>query len=462
MKLQKGKRKCFAVLLIVVFVLWEPSLSKADFFERDLYSWNRRICMYSFKEVSVKRQDPESKGKFRIRCYLNGGSFKKEVLGDDTEKLLIHERFPDGGIICYTKEDLPFLLETPEREGFNFAGWYSDSNYTKKVRQIDEDALEVSKLYAKWTKCIDGNQSVQMYSYQNQNTLALEQSVRILKDCRYDFLINVQIPGMPSTREDDVREKKIADAGQCPQGICITEDYLLISSYSSTDESPGGIHIFDRQTGSYLAALGMKEDSHLGGLAYDGEAVWVCHSKSKTLERIPYMFIWQIASIKPRAMVDCSALFREYHVLNEPSCIAYDDGKLWVATHTKLFNSKMISYQVTEGGLRPADTYRIPDKVQGIVFDEEGRVYISSSYGRKKSSYLKVYASVDDLNKKPGKPMIKVEMPPCSEEIAFAEEKIYVLFESAGEKYLEGTDGKGKSTAPIDQILTIEKNSVLQ
>ena len=29
------------------------------------------------------------------------------------------------------------------------------------------------------------------------------------------------------------------------------------------------------------------------------------------------------------------------------------------------------------------------------------------------------------------------------------------MFESAGEKYLEGTDGKGTSLSPIDKILEI-------
>ena len=32
---------------------------------------------------------------------------------------------------------------------------------------------------------------------------------------------------------------------------------------------------------------------------------------------------------------------------------------------------------------------------------------------------------------------------------------LYVLFESAGEKYLEGTDGKGQSLSPIDKLLMI-------
>lgn len=460
MNLQKVRKKCFAVLLIIVFVIQEPSLSKADYFERDLYQWNRRACMYSFKEETVKQQDPELTGEFRICCYLNGGSFREEDLNANEGEMYLHDEFPGSGIISYTKENLPLLLAVPEKEGFNFAGWYTDSSYATKIKQIDEDAFEINKLYAKWTKCINGNQSVQMYSYQNSS--ALDQTSKKLKNCRYEFLSDIQIPGMPSTRENDVRENIIADASQCPQGICITEDFLLISSYSSADESLGGIHIFDKKTGRHLAALGMKGDSHLGGLAFDGEAVWVCHSRNNTLECIPYAFIRQIAAIEPQSMVDCSAMFREYHVLNEPSCIAYNDGKLWVATHTKFLNSKMISYQVTRNGLRQADSYRIPDKVQGIAFDESGRVYISTSYGRKNSSYLKVYASIDDLNRQPGRPMIKVEMPPCSEEITLTEEKIYVLFESAGEKYLEGTDGKGKSIAPIDEVLSLWKSSVLQ
>ena len=35
------------------------------------------------------------------------------------------------------------------------------------------------------------------------------------------------------------------------------------------------------------------------------------------------------------------------------------------------------------------------------------------------------------------------------------EDNLYVLFESAGEKYLEGTDGKGQSLSPIDKLLII-------
>lgn len=65
--------------------------------------------------------------------------------------------------------------------------------------------------------------------------------------------------------------------------------------------------------------------------------------------------------------------------------------------------------------------YNIPSKVQGIAFDSQGAVYLSTSLGRSNSSYLKVYSSLIALNQSPSTPSVKVEMPPCSEEIAIVD-----------------------------------------
>ena len=51
-------------------------------------------------------------------------------------------------------------------------------------------------------------------------------------------------------------------------------------------------------------------------------------------------------------------------------------------------------------------------------------------------------------------------MPPCSEGISIADSNMYVVFESANEKYFEGTDGKGMSTSPIDKLLQVEVASL--
>lgn len=305
---------------------------------------------------------------------------------------------------------------------------------------------------------LDGDYSVQSYPYQSRR---LSETEKHLKDCDYSFLQDVAIPGMPSTREEDARENRITDTGQCLQGLCLAGDFLLVSSYSSGDcESLGCIYVFEKETGDYRATLGMKEKSHLGGLAFDGEYVWVCHSGSRALELIPYSFIRRLAAEGPREVVDVSSLFEERRISNTPSCIAYYDGRLWVATHTKLFRSRMTAYRATRKGLVEDGSYRIPDKVQGIAFDEEGRVYVSTSYGRKNSSYLKVYESAEQMDRRPGRPAARVEMPPCSEEIDLDGGQLYVLFESAGEKYFEGTDGKGRSISPIDKVLSVPARSV--
>ena len=55
---------------------------------------------------------------------------------------------------------------------------------------------------------------------------------------------------------------------------------------------------------------------------------------------------------------------------------------------------------------------------------------------------------------------MKVEMPPCSEEVAFSNGSLLVLFESASEKYFEGTDGNGVSKSPIDTLLEIDTASL--
>ena len=74
--------------------------------------------------------------------------------------------------------------------------------------------------------------------------------------------------------------------------------------------------------------------------------------------------------------------------------------------------------------------------------------------------YLKVYASLLTLTKHPNEPSAKVEMPPCSEEIAIADDNVYVLFESASLRYFEGTDGKGNSRSPIDKVLEVTVASI--
>ena len=344
-------------------------------------------------------------------------------------------------------------LVEPYKFGYAFAGWFIDSNYRYKVTSLRYKEGQPYVLHAKWNRKVDNINSVENYSYDSGHTL---------KDCDYSFLYDINIPGMPGTKEKDFLNNLIFSPSQCPQGLCIAKDFILVTSYSEGEECPGELIVFDRKSGEYLFTLAMDPVSHLGGIAFDGENIWVCNSSEKSIERLSYDFVENMARKNSGGLINAIDVVDIYKVDNIPSCITYFRNRLWIGTHTKVFKSNLVAYHFNkeDDSLNRLSSYRIPARVQGIAFDDYGKVYLSTSYGRKSSSYLKVYRSLTEMDSKTRNPYKSIEMPPCSEEVDIDGDTIYMIFESAGEKYFEGTDGKGSSDSPIDKILTIDIDSL--
>lgn len=381
--------------------------------------------------------------RLMILYQLNGGenSWMNATYLDGNEELLLHK---------------------PHRNGFSFEGWYLDSSFKRSITRIYSWQMGYIRLYAKWNDGIDNYGNVEDYPYSSSGTNR-GQTIR-LKDCVYDFCEDVNIPGMPSTQNDSILNSFIFSESQCPQGLCITEEFYLMTSYSQEEDRMGELLVFDRYTGEILVTLGMDEQSHLGGIAYDGKNVWICNSKNRTLERISYDFIQLMARKNKGKVIDARSMVDAFSVDNVPSCITYNHGRLWVATHTIVMNSKMIAYyyDAKSNSLKALNEYAIPSQVQGITFSENGEVILSTSYGRTRSSYLKIYRSTVELSAKPNRPFVQIEMPPGSEEVDYANEQIFCVFESAGNKYYLGTDGRGTSICPLDKILVISMDSILK
>lgn len=303
---------------------------------------------------------------------------------------------------------------------------------------------------------IDNYKNVINYQYESISNLQFGQTTFHLKDIAFSFFEEIDVAGMPDTQSIILEEN--LDDEQYPQGICMTEEFVFVTSYSDNKDVLGECMVFDRMTGELLVTLGMDKNSHLGGIAFDGKNIWVCNSSKMAIERLSYSFIRHAVSNNKGSFVNVTNMVEIYTVSNIPSSIAFYNGSLYVATHTKWSNSKMISYVYDEfrNVLGKEFVYKIPSKVQGIAFDEYGGIFLSTSYGRKNSSYIKKYASIYVMTRDVEDYLFTIEMPPCSEGIALFETKLYILFESAGKKYLEGTDGNGKSTAPLDKILIID------
>lgn len=359
----------------------------------------------------------------------------------------------------YISEKLGYIY-MPYRYGYRFLGWYLDPDFQKRVLRLEVSPGKAIGLYARWSRKIDNRMNVEKYEYLSEKSGI--QNAIYLKECDYSFCEDINIPGMPGTKEMDFFNNYIFSEAQCPQGLCFTHEYALVTSYSDESGCLGELMVFERESGRYLITLGMDANSHLGGITFDGENVWVCNSRNMTLERISYDFIQLMAEENTGKVIDATSVVDAYDISNTPSCITFSNGRLWIASYNNIWESTVKAYMFDENQdvLTPLNEYSIPSRVQGIAFGGDGKVYLSTSLGRTNSSYLKIYNSVVKMSSQPNQPDIQVEMPPGSEEIDILDDSLYVIFESAGQRYLEGTDGKGLSISPIDKILRIETSSI--
>lgn len=290
---------------------------------------------------------------------------------------------------------------------------------------------------------INNVQNVENYKYRLNNRKTRSINEVALKDLNYHF----------------IEEVVFLEKNELPQGLCITEDYIIISSYYESDKKLGKLKVYSKENGNHLISLGVDGKSHLGGITFDGKYIWICNSDKMTLERISYEIVKELIVEHRGKTIDVREHIDMYHVNNRPSCVTYYNGLLYVTSHTIMNSGKMIGYIYDDkiDNLEEVVCLEVPPKVQGVAFTEQGEVVLSVSYGRIRSSYVKVYQSLQMMNHDINNYQKCIELPPCSEGIFYCDDKIYIIFESAATKYFEGTDGKGKSNSPIDKILVIEK-----
>ncbi|WP_253295778.1 YncE family protein [Enterococcus raffinosus] len=87
-----------------------------------------------------------------------------------------------------------------------------------------------------------------------------------------------KIPGLYEAKSLNLVTNGIANSRtMTPQGVAVTENYLLISAYSHDHQDHSVIYLLDRQTHRYIKTVVLPGRPHLGGIAYDPkhQRVWV-------------------------------------------------------------------------------------------------------------------------------------------------------------------------------------------
>lgn len=214
---------------------------------------------------------------------------------------------------------------------------------------------------------VDSASSIQNFDYatqvkaaQNEYKSSPSTVIKKLTDYPYTIITKYAIPGLAPTADDDLTKGYIQCNNLCPQGFYFAGDYLLTTAYCMDDIHNSCIFIYNKNSGAYLRTIVLDQKSHVGGVAYDGENVWICHAGDKALECISYKELKNYASGKQGMVARNTVTLKAINT--KPSAVTYNeaDGRLWVAEYVSLPKYKdgkipyMAAYQYEDGELVPA------------------------------------------------------------------------------------------------------------
>ena len=301
-----------------------------------------------------------------------------------------------------------------------------------------------------------------------------------------------QYPDLAKTGELSVVIPGLKE-GWIPQGITWLEEqgWFLFAGYHSDNRASALIAV-NADNGAVVKSVRLR---NVDGSPYTGHAGGVCATEHDIYvannHRLYRLSIPVFLSLPPQA--DC-AFEQEIPVPNNASYCSYTDGMLWVGefqygtsymtdpSHKlKLdrdtLQAWLCGYKLNDGHLSdqalsgetaiPDVIFETTERIQGMALFNS-QIWLSQSYGRKNSSSLIRYADLrvndPDMHVSVGGLEVpvwfltdrriedKIISPPMTECICTAGDSLYVLFESAAEKYM---DPSNASRSPMDRIVRI-------
>lgn len=305
------------------------------------------------------------------------------------------------------------------------------------------------------------------------------------------------IPGLVETVYHDKEELKDS-IYYIPQGICRTDDYILVTAYHNgktgliEQESNKGwkgiLYVIDADTHEYLTTLALPQSYHNGGIAFDGSRVWFCGDTKDSylkdgdpfVQCMDYSRLKEIVTgiLKDNRLDDgcigAEDFSEKIMINNKPSFLECTDGFLWVGTYINNDPTDNSGYAVgypikEEAGKTKLDKLHvkringIPSSAQGMDIDGNDLYVSSSGHGGEnymKSSYVSLFDITPLMNGEnlldlQGQSLKSVEVPKMNEELLVDENSIYLVFEAASEQFLANLpDGmKTDRILPLDKVL---------
>lgn len=239
-----------------------------------------------------------------------------------------------------------------------------------------------------------------------------------------------------------------------PQGLCIAGDYLLVTAYDYEKEHNSVIYVMsndDVKNRRLLSTIILPDKNHVGGIAFDGEYVWVARSVSKEIGAI------KLSDIEEAAKHEVFSLgyYKKVKCLTTASFITCYDGKIWVGLYDSAKNATLQGFELDRETMTLSlkCTVTVPKKCQGAAFAERnGRTYLitSSSYGRNLPSYIRVYEFSYNGETADTRLINKFTLPPMTEEVEVCGDHLLIMTEAPASEYSVGS--ANRCINPMDRI----------
>jgi hypothetical protein len=231
-----------------------------------------------------------------------------------------------------------------------------------------------------------------------------------------------------------------------PQGLGYdpSTDELLTTYYSSPDGTPdrdAGIllSIQDRATGNEVLSALLAGPDHGGGVAIDGDHVWVTSSDG-------YVYLYSMADIK--AANGASVQPQTRFPVPASAYLTVHRGRLYLGSFDEEDPGSVYSVPLGADGQPsgpPVFEATAPPRSQGLAVTDEGLVF-STSWGRKNPSELISISHSGEVE--------HLTAPNMSEGLVIVNGQVYVVYESGASAYqYDGNHPSNHITiTPLDAI----------
>ena len=287
------------------------------------------------------------------------------------------------------------------------------------------------------------------------------------------------VPGLKATKTLKKGTEGTPDmcTSMTPQGLAVTEKYILISAYCKTKEHNSVIYVMDKESHQFIKEIVLGNRSHVGGMAYDrmNHILWVTGQGAT----------WAQANAITLSHLESYALSEEYkpiefdmsynlYRIKRASFMTYHDGALFVGFFTQdnasviekylinadgtLYEKEDMNLKRTVGVVDPVacavSMQVISGKVQGMAFFNN-KILLTISWGILPSEVqIFNYSRYGILSTSEACKTIK--FPERLEQIYQDGDSIYALFESGAYAY------RMSSINRIDRVIKLDGNRLVK